>query len=150
MSDNQRWDFFKEGDTSYGVFYPEHYTVAGFKDRAAADAAVEAAVSAGFAAEDVRAVDGDFMANQLESQKDASVMDRAKAKIAEMMGTETKFIDLDLEHARRGASFVFVYTPEEEDGPKVEALLRQQDALYARRYLPMAIERLIEPPRLDE
>lgn len=150
MSDNQRWDFFKEGDTSYGVFYPEHYTVAAFKDRLSANTAADAAVSAGFSSDDVRAVDGDFMANQLESQKDASFLDRAKAKVAEMAGTETKFIDLDLEHARRGASFLFIYTPEEEDGPKVEKLLRDKDALYARRYLPMAIERLIEPPRLDE
>jgi hypothetical protein len=149
MSENKRWDFFKESDTSYGVFYPEHYTVAAFADRPAADAAAEAARAAGFAAEDVRAVDGQFVVNELETDHDKSFLDKVKSRIADVVGTEARFIELDVEHARRGAAFVFIYTPEEEDGEKVEALLRSRDALYARRYLPLAIERLIEPPRVD-
>ncbi|MGY6519093.1 MAG: hypothetical protein ACXIUZ_10295 [Lysobacteraceae bacterium] len=150
MSENKRWDFFKDGDTAYGVFYPEHYTVAAFPDVEAARAAGEAAIAAGYAAEDVRAVDGAFMAGKLESQSEASLLDRVKAKIAQAVGTEVAFIELDRQHARRGAGFLFVYTPEEADGDRVEALLRSRDALYARRYLPLAIERLIEPPRLDD
>lgn len=149
MSDNKRWDFFKEGDTSYGVFYPEHYTVAAFADRQGADSAAEAARTAGFAAEDVRAVDGQFMVNELETDHDKSWMDKVKTRIADAVGTETRFIELDVEHARRGAAFLFIYTPDDTDGEKAEALLRSSNALYARRYLPMAIERLIEPPRVD-
>lgn len=149
MSENKRWDFFKESDTSYGVFYPEHYTVAAFADRRGADAAADAARSAGFAAQDVRAVDGQFMVNELETDHDKSWLDKVKTRIADAVGTETRFIELDAEHARRGAAFLFIYTPDEADGEKVEAILRSGDALYARRYLPLAIERLIEPPRVD-
>lgn len=150
MSENTRWDFFKEGDTSYGVFYPEHYTVAAFEDLAGAEAAAQAAIAAGYAAEDVRAVEGQFMAQQLEADRDDGWWASVKKKIADAVGTEVRFIELDKEHAYRGAAFLFVYTPEDEDGPKIEALLRSRDALYARRYLPMAIERLIEPPRIDD
>lgn len=149
MSENKRWDFFKEGDTSYGVFYPEHYTVAAFADRQGADAAADAARAAGYAAEDVRAVDGQFMVNELENDHDKSLLDKVKTRIADAVGTETRFIELDLEHAKRGAAFLFVYTPDEADSDKMETLLRGKDALYARRYLPLAIERLIEPPRVD-
>lgn len=145
MSESKRWDFFKEGDTAFGLFYPEHYTLAAFPDRAAADRAVEDALAGGFDAEDVRAVDGRFLVESLESQRKAGLLDALLAKLSEIVGTEAAFIDLDQEHAEAGAAFVFFYTPETEQLERIKPLLDKHRALYARRYLPLAIERLVEP-----
>lgn len=144
-NDNSRWSWFKDGDSSFGMFYPKHYTLAGFADMAAAEAAAQALVAAGFAAGDVRTVSGRFLVEELESQEDAGLFDRIKAAIAEFIGTETYFIDQDVELARKGGAFVFVYTPEESDGQRAEAVLRRHPTVHARRYLGMAIERVIEP-----
>ena len=142
---NTRWSWFKDGDSSFGMFYPRHYTLAGFAGMDAADAAARELVAAGFAAGDVRSVSGRFLVEELESQEDAGLFDRIKASIAEFIGTETYFIDQDVELARKGGAFVVVYTPEESDGQRREAVLRRQRTVLARRYLAMAIERVIEP-----
>lgn len=144
-NDNARWSWFKDGDSSFGLFYPKHYTLAGFADGEAADTAARALVDAGFAEGDVRAVSGRFLVEALESQEDAGLLDRIKASIAEFIGTETYFIDQDVDLARRGGAFVFAYTPEESDGQRAEAVLRRHPTVHARRYLGMAIERVIEP-----
>ena len=48
--------------------------------------------------------------------------------------------------ARRNGAFLFVHTPEDEPARRIEDIIARCDPVYARRYLPMAIERLIEPP----
>lgn len=140
-----RWSFFKDGDTSFGMFYPKHYTLAGFENQVSAERAADALRDAGFAAEDVRVVDGRFLVDELESQTDAGWLERLKAAISEFIGTETYFIDQDIALARRGGAFVFAYTPDEETGHRADSVLRELDPVYARRYLAMAIDRLIEP-----
>ncbi len=149
MSNHQRWDFFKDSDTSFGVFYPENYTLAAFPDRESADLAVKHATKAGFDSEDVRAVEGSFLAECLESQRDAGFFDRMKASLADAVGTETAYIELDQEYAARGSAFVFIYSPEDSDRDKVEDILRDCDAIYARSYRSLAIERLIEEPPFE-
>ncbi len=146
MSNKQRWEFFKDSDTSFGVFYPEHYTLAAFRDRDSADSAAKAAIEAGFDIEDVRAVDGQFLADTLESQRNAGFFDRLKAEIADAVGTETSYIELDQEYAERGAAFVFIYSPEDGDRERVEKVLRASGAIYARTYRPLVIESLIDEP----
>lgn len=141
---NDRWDFFKDGDTSFGLFYPRHYTLAGYPDAARAEAGADALRRAGFPTDDVRVVSGTFLTDRLTSQDGASMLDRVKASVAEFIGTETYFIDQDVELAERGGAFVFVYTPEEEDGARVTAALAGHRPAHARRYLAMAIERLVD------
>jgi len=62
----QRWDFFKQGETTWGEFYPTHYILAGYESDADAQAAEEAFRASGVAAEDVRAATGQFVAGYLE------------------------------------------------------------------------------------
>lgn len=142
---NDRWDFFKDGDTSFGLFYPRHYTLAGYDSRGQAERGAAALRQAGFADDDVRVVGGSFLADRLASQDDAGMLDRIKASVAEFIGTETYFIDQDLELAQRGGAFVFVYTPEDADGERVKSALADPRPVHARRYLAMAIERLVDP-----
>lgn len=143
----QRWSFFKDGDTSFGMFYPRHYTLAGFAAPEAAERAAEALRAAGFSGDDVRVVSGDFLIRELESQDHPGWLERIKARISEFIGTETYFIDQDIDLAKNGGAFVFVYTPNDPDEDKAETVLRQEQPKFARRYLDMAIERIIEPSR---
>jgi hypothetical protein len=143
----QRWSFFKDGDSSFGMFYPKNYILAGFTDRAGADQAARELIGAGIASDDVQAVSGSFLVEELESQADASWLDRVKQSISEFIGTETYFIDQDVALARQHGAFVFAYSPDDEAAQRIEAVIARCQPVYARRYLPMAIERLIEPPQ---
>lgn len=143
------WDFFKEGDHSFGMFYPRHYILAGFHDFAQAQEAEGELLQQGFTADEVRAATGQFVVNELESMDDASFLDKLKMQIAKAVGTEAGYIDDDLELARGGGAFLFVYAPSDDDCRRAMAVLRQLHPVFARRYLPMAIERLIYPARVQ-
>lgn len=146
MHTQEHWSFLKETDSSFGMFYPRHYTLAGFDTEANAMAAASALRAEGFPDEDTRVVDGRYLVSEIEAQKeDSGWLDRLKAGIAEFIGTETYFIDQDITLASQGGSFLFVYTPDEELRDRAERIIRRCDPVYARRYLPMAIERLVEP-----
>lgn len=142
---HKRWDFFKEADSSFGLFYPRHYIVAGFESLSAAEAAEAALRESGIAHEDVRAADGSFVVDHVESQKDASFLDRIKEGIARTLGTEAGYIDDDMKLAKRGGAFVFIYAPDNAIAESVHEQLKRLHPIFARRYLPMAIERLIYP-----
>jgi len=142
----ERWSFFKDGDSSFGMFYPKNYTLAGFTDRESADSAMRDVLGNGVSQGDVQVVSGAFLIEELESQPDASWLDRVKQSIAEFIGTETYFIDQDVALAHQGGAFLFVYTPEDDEARRIEAIVVRNQPVYARRYLPMAIERLVEPP----
>lgn len=143
------WEFFKEGDHSFGMFYPRHYIVAGFDNHAQAQDAEAALLGQGFGADEVRSATGDFVVNELESMDDASFLDKLKMQISKAVGTEAGYIDDDLELARTGGAFVFVYAPTDEDCQRAMSTLKPLQPVFARRYLPMAIERLIYPARVQ-
>lgn len=143
------WEFFKEGDHSFGMFYPRHYIVAGFTSHAEALATETALRAAGFGTDDVRSATGEFVANELESMDDASFLDKLKIQISKAVGTEAGYIDDDLELARSGGAFVFVYTPTDDDSSRAMSVIEPLQPVFARRYLPMAIERLIYPARVQ-
>ncbi len=141
----RHWAFFKQGDTSFGTFYPRHYIVAGYRSFREAEAAEMAFTAAGTEAEDVRAATGDFVVNQLEAHRKASWLERAEARLAEFAGTEAGFLHDDAELARNGGAFLFVYAPAEHHVRRAREVFERHPPAYARRYLPVAIERLVEP-----
>lgn len=141
----KRWDFFKESDTSFGVFYPTHYVVAAFDTLKHAEQAELALKKAGFAADEVRAADGNFVVHEVESRADASWLDDIKAQIARVVGTETSYIDDDMALARRGAAFLFVHAPDHDSMKRTEHELRKLHPIYARHYLPTGVVHLVQP-----
>lgn len=142
----QHWSFFKDGDTSFGMFYPKHYTLVGFADARSAERAAGALRDDGIAHDDVRVVTGEILVQELQSRDDAGFLDRMKARIAEFVGTETYFIDQDVNLAEQGGAFLFVYTPDGSPRERIEQILRTHEPMYARRYGDAVIERVIEPP----
>ncbi|HWU51826.1 MAG TPA: hypothetical protein VN153_03335 [Tahibacter sp.] len=143
------WEFFKEGDHSFGLFYPRHYILAGFDSHESAQTAEQELRSQGFSGEEVRSATGAFVVGELESVEDASFLDRLKAWVSRFVGTEAGYIDDDIELARNGGAFLFIYAPTDEDCRRAMAALEPQRPVFARRYLPMAIERLIYPARVQ-
>lgn len=138
------WTFFKEGDTSFGIFYPRHYIVAGYHNIADAEAAERAFKDAGAPSEDVRSATGEFVIGQLESRHGASWLERMEARLVEFAGTETGYLREDADLARDGGAFLFVYAPDDERVARARRVFAQYGPAYARRYLDIAIERIVE------
>ncbi len=141
-----RWDFFKHSDSSFGLFYPIHYTVMAFDNYARAQEVEKTLVQdAGFAGDDVAAASGEFVVKEVESQDDANWFDDMQESIAEWLGTEAGFLDDDLRHAQHGGAFVFVHTPDEASLDKLRREIKRLDPIFARRYLQAGIERITYP-----
>ncbi len=143
----KHWGFLKESDTSFGLFYPLHYTVAAFENIDHAEAARHRFMSEGFDGDDVAAVPGSFVINHLESEKDADWFDRVRAGIARVIGTEAGFLDDDLQLARRGGAFLFVYTPGNDSAEQSRRLMQRLHPIFARRYHHAGIESIHYPPQ---
>ncbi len=139
------WNFFKHSDHSFGMFYPLHYIIAGFDNDARAQEVAELFVADGFAEDDVAFASGGFVTTKLESVKDATLLDRIKRTIAGIAGTEAGYIEDDQKLARRGGAFVFVHAPDDASATKATHLLKTVHPMFARRYLPLAIDRIIYP-----
>lgn len=139
-------DFFKKGDSSMGTFYPTHYIVAAYPDMPAAEAAAAAFDREGFADEDVRAAEGNFVIDVLQSREDSNLLERAQHKLVKFVGTEQGYVREDIELARSGGAFVFAYAPDEEQRDAANRVFAQHAPVYARRYLNVAIEVMVPNP----
>ncbi len=148
---NKHWSFLKEGDTSFGLFYPLHYTLAGFLDPDQAQTALDRLAESGFSTDDLHVVSGAQLIAAIDEIEDGNNwLDRVRARIADFLGTETYFIDQDLTLARQGGVFLLAYTPEDDSAKAVQGVLEGARPVYARRYLRMAIDRIIEPANTDD
>lgn len=141
----KHWDFFKTSDTSMGVFYPMHYVLAAFESEARADEIRKRFIEAGFAEDDVAAVDGAFLVDTLESLEGSGLVERAQQSIVRFVGTEMGYIEDDRKTAERGAAFLFVYTPDEDTTDRSIELLKFAHPIYARRYNAAGIHRISYP-----
>ena len=143
----QRWEFFKDKDRSFGVFYPLHYVVAAFDTPERAEEVRRMFCDAGFEDDDVASATGSFVTRKLESMKGATWLERFKIGFASFLGTELGYVDDDRKLAERGAGFLFVYTPDDASIAKAESILQRAHPLSARRYDHAGIRRLIYPPQ---
>ncbi|MGH8214470.1 MAG: hypothetical protein ACREPZ_02060 [Rhodanobacteraceae bacterium] len=144
MADQKQ--FFKEGDTSLGTFYPTHYIVAGYHNLADAKAAAAACKKEGFGGDDVQVYDGKFVIEQMEAREGANWLKKLEQQLVEFAGTETGYVREDAEFARSGGAFLFVYAPDDEALGRARRVFAQIGPAYARRYLKIAIEVIIRNP----
>ena len=143
---DDRWDFFKKGDTSLGVFYPLHYVVAGYRDLDDAKLAEDEFRKGGVAADDVRAVPGGFVASRLETPPERSALEKLGNDLVNFVGTEKGYIKEDKNHAAHGGAFLFVYAPDDEDVDRAKTRFATHPPMFARRYLRIAIEQIVKNP----
>jgi hypothetical protein len=144
----QQWDFFKQGETSGGVFYPKHYIVAGYADLARAQAAEDAFRRDRVPAEDVCAASGDTVAQRLESRADRNVLDKLGSKLTDFLGTGNEFVAQDKVHAGKGGAFLFLFAPTDDDVAHARLVFERHAPVFARRYLRLAIEEIV--PHTDD
>jgi hypothetical protein len=143
----QHWDFFKESDSSFGLFYPLHYTIAAFDTFERAEDVRQQFIARGFNPDDVATASGPFVMNRLETEEGRNWLDRLRAGVARVVGTEAGYIDDDIKLARRGGAFVFVYTPDDDTNQRVHTLLKRLHPVFARRYHQAGIESNVYPPQ---
>ena len=146
---HKHWEFFKERDHSWGVFYPRNYIVAGYGSLERAEEVRHALLGAGFAADDVAAQSGEFVVAQLETDRDPGWWDRIKQEIASAVGTELGYVEDDRKHAREGGAFLFVYAPTDAIAQRARAIIDASKPVMARRYLRLGIERYTYPAQSE-
>ncbi|HVT33154.1 MAG TPA: hypothetical protein VHE32_10930 [Rhodanobacteraceae bacterium] len=144
---HEHWQFFKEQDRSFGVFYPLHYIVAAFDTPERADYVRKEFVEAGFGDDEVASATGPFVTRTLESTKGATWLERFKIGFASFLGTELGYVDDDRKLAERGAGFLFVHAPDASTIERAEKLLVRAHPISARRYDHAGIRRLVYPPQ---
>jgi len=132
--------FFKESDTKLGIFYPNHYLVAVFRNVAAAGLAATKLRMAGFASDDVIATDGAEVLRL--AKEETGIGSLFMQSLSRFFATEQVYTDHDVEHARHGAGFLAVHCP--TDSAKAEAwrLIQPEDPLDARHYGTDGIDHL--------
>lgn len=138
---------FKESDQSWGVFYPRNYIVAGYGSLEQAVEVRDALRAAGFADDDVRALSGELMVNEIQAPRDEGWFDRFKQEVARAVGTEFGYLEDDRKHAEQGGAFLFVYVPLDEDVARARAVIDPSHPVLARRYMALGIERYAYPPQ---
>lgn len=141
----EHWDFLKESDTEFGLFYPLHYTVAAFNDMTQAEEARDRFRADGFDDDDVATLPGSFLVDQLETQEGDDWFRKLRAGIGKAIGTEASYLDDDMQLAQRGGAFLFVYTPDEKVAGQVRTLIESVQPVFARRYHHAGIERISHP-----
>ena len=136
-------EFFKGSQTTLGVFYPNHYLVAVFRDLAAAKKTVTKLHFAGFTRDAVIAAEGKDV---IELAGEGSPLMQA---LSRFFSTEQKFTDHDVEHARRGAGFLAVHCPTEDAKNKAWGVIEPEVPLDARYYASAGIEHLAGDLKTD-
>lgn len=132
--------FFKESDTQLGVFYPRHYLIAVFRSLEIAQQAVAKLRRAGFAEDEVIAVEGQEVI-QL-AKEETGPGNFLMQTLSRFFATEQMSHDDDLHLARQGAAFVAVYCPAEENKTQAWIALEQENPIAARYYASDGIEHL--------
>ena len=141
---NRLSTFFKGADTHFGVFYPRHYLLASFPNRAEADRATEKLRFAGCGDEDVISVSGEEVVHFAEDHclKDG-LWGALMTQLSRMFGTEAVYADNDLAMAKKGAAFIAVHCPTEQIKTDVWRLIETIHPLVARYYQFGGIEHFV-------
>jgi hypothetical protein len=128
-------DFFHGDDTQFGIFYPNHYIVAAFPSKLAADHAISELRNSGRAKEDVIAASGDEVVQFAEDHWiNDGLWGKLMESVSRLIGTEAAYADKDLAAARAGTAFIAVHCPTDKLKSDAWGVLAPQHPLVARYY----------------
>jgi hypothetical protein len=137
-------NFFKESDSTLGVFYPKHYIIATFLTFDKAKEAAQALRNSGFSDEEVLAVPAGVLLKFFEEfHANASLWSDVMTMLSRAFGTEQVFVDDDVERARAGEGFLAVYSPEATQAFHVRALLEPFEPRAMHWYEAGGIQALV-------
>lgn len=127
--------FFHGSDTQWGVFYPRTYLLAAFANWERAQSARRKFTNGGYPDEDVIAVSGGEVVNFADEYlKKHGLWTVFMTEVSRFIDTEATYADHDLELARRGAAFVAIRCPTDEEKNRAWQLLSPLEPLVARYY----------------
>ncbi len=136
--------FFKESDTSLGLFYPRHYILATFSSFEAAKQAYLELRKAGFDDDEVIPVSGSDALDFFEEFRDhAGIWGHLMIEFSRFIDTEAMFLDKDIRRARRGAGFLAVHCKSERQAQRIREISAPLAPLAMDWYLPAAIQSLV-------
>jgi hypothetical protein len=137
-------NFFKESDSTLGVFYPKHYIIATFPTFEGAQQAAQALRRAGFGEGDMVAIPGaEILQFFDEFRAHSSLWAGVMSVLSRAFGTEQTFADVDVQRAQAGAGFLAIYSPEEGEASRIRALVEPFKPKAMHWYLAGGVECLI-------
>jgi hypothetical protein len=117
-------NFFKESDSTLGVFYPKHYIIATFPTWAVTLEAAQALRTAGFSDDEVLAVPASEVLKYFEEfRANSGLWAGVMSTLSRAFGTEQVFADGDIHSAHQGRGFLASYSPDEKCTSRVQELL---------------------------
>jgi hypothetical protein len=117
-------NFFKESESTLGVFYPKHYIIATFPTFAATEEAAQALRRTGFPEDEVIAIPGsEILKYFIEFRSDSGLWAGVMTMLSRAFGTEQAFADADADFAREGAGFLAIHCPDEVQAKKIQSLV---------------------------
>ena len=137
-------NFFKESESSLGVFYPKHYIIATFPSFERTQEAAQALRNSGFPADEVLALPGKEILKFFEDfRAHSGLWSGAMTMLSRGFGTEQVFADDDVESARAGAGFLAVHSVDQGDADRVRGLLQPFDPRAMHWYEAGGVQCLI-------
>jgi hypothetical protein len=135
--------FFKDSDSEFGIFYPNHYLLSAFPNFDDAELAKKALAGSGRGAEDVISASGADVVQFAEEQLlKHGLWGVLMTQLSRAIGTEAVYADRDLAAAKKGVAFVAVHCATEDDKKKAWSILEPTHPLIARYYSGSGIEHL--------
>ncbi len=133
----------KDGETSFGSFYPKNYVLAVFKTDAEAAHAGEALSAAGFSAEDVIVASGaDIVEHDGAVRSQQGLLAKLGEKWSRLYTDEAADADALMAFAAQGAAFVLAYAPDDAITERARGLLRVFTPPIFRKYDALKITEL--------
>lgn len=130
----------EEGETAFGVFYPEHYVIAAVDDEKSAREAVASLRANGFELDRIRHWSPGSRLGAVEPGEDErNVFQKAIAALSEEEKWAEEYRDL----MAHGNHIVAVYAPEGEQPERVRDLLAPMGAHTMRYYGVMTVRDLV-------
>ena len=133
----------KDGEQSFGSFFPKNYVLAIYNDGAAAVRAGEALAAAGFLAEDIIVASGpDVAEHDAAVQSEKGVFAKLGEKWSRLYTDEAADADAMMEWARKGATFVLAYAPDDAKTELATAAIRPTHPDVFRKYDTLKVTEL--------
>lgn len=125
-------EFFREGRSVLGVFYPLHYMIAVFPDVAKARHAARDLAFNGFPADEAAAFEGkEFV--EMESEK-TSLWGFFMKAISRSMTSEQNVTDHLIDFAQDGRAFLMVHCPDVASKERAWEIVEKEDPIAAHYY----------------
>jgi hypothetical protein len=136
--------FFKETDSSLGLFYPKHYIIATFPTFEITQQAVHTLRKEGFGDDDALAVPGPEILEFFEEfRANAGLWAGVITMLSRAFGTEQIFADSDVMRAHAGAGFLAIHSPTDMDKSRIQALLEPFKPVAMHYYQSGGVESLV-------